>query len=273
MFIGICGLGFVGEAIYAFMNKFKNSSPNENNLIQDILVYDKYRQINTLDTLLNADILFLCIPTPYDEQLQSYNMDEIDNTIFLLAELNYTGIILLKSTVLPNYCVNINKQYPALRVVHNPEFLSARTAAEDFEAQKHIILGYTEQSQSAIQTVTDFYKTLFPGALLSINSANESALAKLACNSFYATKVQFFTELYMLCDRLGVDFNTVKNLMLQNNWINPIHTLIPGPDGQLSFGGACLPKDISALNQYMAVYSSPNAVVNAVIQERNCMRH
>lgn len=272
MLVGICGLGFVGEAIHAFLNKFKHSSLNENNLIQDILVYDKYRKINTLDTLFNADILYLCIPTPYDEQLQSYNMDEIDNTLFLLAELKYTGIILLKSTVLPNYCVNINKQYPGLQVVHNPEFLTARTAEEDFEQQNHIILGYTEQSQSAIQTVTDFYKTLFPCALLSINSANESALTKLACNSFYATKVQFFTELYLLCDQIGVEFNTVKNLMLQNNWINPMHTVIPGPDGQLSFGGACLPKDISALNQYMAMNRTPNGVVNAVIHERNCMR-
>jgi len=273
MLVGICGLGFVGEAIYAFMNKFKNSCWNENNIVKDILVYDKYKQINTLDTLLNTDILYICIPTPYDEQLQSYNMDEIDNTLFLLTEMDYTGIILLKSTVLPNYCVNINTQYPNLRVVHNPEFLSARTAIEDFEQQKHIILGYTKQSQTCIQIVTDFYKTLFPGALISINSANESALAKLACNSFYATKVQFFTELYLLCDRIGVEFNTVRNLMLQNNWINPMHTLIPGPDGQVSFGGACLPKDISALNQYMEVNRAPNGVVNAVIYERNCMRH
>lgn len=273
MLIGICGLGFVGEAIYTFMNKFKNSCLNENNFIQDILVYDKYRQINALDTLLNADIIYLCISTPYDENLQSYNMDEIDNTLFLLAEHKYTGILLLKSTVLPNYCVNMNKQYPDLCLVHNPEFLTARTAEEDVERQRHIILGYTEQSQSAIQTVTDFYKTLFPYALISINSANESALAKLACNSFYATKVQFFTELFLLCDRLGVEFNTVKNLMLQNNWIHPMHTLIPGPDGELSFGGACLPKDISALNQYMALNGTPNAVVNSVIQERNCMRY
>ena len=272
MLIGICGLGFVGEAIYSFMHKFKQSALNENNLIQDILLYDKYKQINTLDTILRADILYICVPTPYDEQLQSYNMDEIDNTLFLLAEHKYTGILLLKSTVLPNYCVNINKQYPDLHLVHNPEFLTARTAAEDFEQQKHIILGYTEQSQSRIQTVTEFYKTLFPGALLSINSANEAALAKLACNSFYATKVQFFTELYLLCDQLGVEFNTVKHLMLQNKWIHPMHTLIPGPDGQVSFGGACLPKDISALNHYMAANGTPNGVLTAVIQERNCMR-
>jgi nucleotide sugar dehydrogenase len=272
MIVGICGLGFVGEAINTFMNKIK-CSPNGNNLIQDILVYDKYKRINTLDTLLNVDILYICIPTPYDENIQSYNMDEVDNTFFLLAELNYAGIILLKSTVLPNYCININKQYPTLRVVHNPEFLTARTAVEDFEQQKHIILGYTEQSQPTIQTVMDFYKTLFPDAFLSVNSANEAALAKLACNSFYATKVQFFTELYLLCQQIGVDFNTVKNLMLQNNWINPMHTIIPGPDGQLSFGGACLPKDISALNQYMAMNRTPNGVINAVIHERNCMRH
>ena len=269
MLVGICGLGFVGETIHAFLNKFKYSSSNKNNLIQDILVYDKYRQINTLDRLLNADILYLCIPAPYDERLQSYNMDEIDNTLFLLAELKYTGIILIKSTVLPNYCVNINKQYPGLKLVHNPEFLTARTVAEDFEKQKQIILGYTEQSQLAIQTVTDFYKTLFPCALLSINSANETALTKLACNSFYTVTVQFLTELYLLCDQNGVEFNTVKKLMLQNNWINP---MIPELDGQLSFSGACLNKDINVLNQYMAVNRTPNGVVNSVIHERNCMQ-
>jgi UDP-glucose 6-dehydrogenase len=156
--------------------------------------------------------------------------------------------------------------------VNNPEFLSAKTAKTDFAQQKHIILGYTEQSAGCIRKVTDFYKSLFPFALISINSSEESALMKLACNSFYATKVQFFTELYLLCEQTNIDFNTVKGLMLSNNWINPMHTVIPGPDGQLSFGGACLPKDIMALNQYMNLHRTPNGVVNAVVEERNRMR-
>ena len=265
MLVGICGLGFVGQAIHTFMKQATS--------IHNTVVYDKYKQLNSLDALLDADILYICIPTPYDESLQSYNMDEIDNTLFLLSQQEYPGIILIKSTVLPNYCININNHYPTLRIVHNPEFLSARTAAEDFAQQKHIILGYTAQSEGCVETVTAFYKTLFPYALLSINTAQESALAKLACNSFYATKVQFFTEVYLLCEQLQVDFNTVRGLMLNNNWINPMHTQVPGPDGQISFGGACLPKDINVLSQYMIVNRTPSSVVKAVIEERCRMRH
>jgi UDP-glucose 6-dehydrogenase len=269
MIVGICGLGFVGEAIYSFMNKTLCTSYD---VISDIVVYDKYKQINTLDVLLYADLIYLCIPTPYDEISRAYNMDEIDNTLYLLKELNYQGIILLKSTILPNYCSTINNLYPQLKLVHNPEFLSAKTAAEDFLKQQHIIIGYTRQSQTHVTTVTDFYRALFPHALISINTAEESALMKLACNSFYATKVQFFTELYLLCEKTQVDYNTVKGLMLNNNWINSMHTTIPGPDGEISFGGACLPKDISALNQYMAFNGVPNGVMNATIVERNLMR-
>jgi UDP-glucose 6-dehydrogenase len=60
--------------------------------------------------------------------------------------------------------------------------------------------------------------------------------------------------------------------MLKNNWINPMHTDVPGTDGKLGFGGACFPKDISALNKYMTFLGVPNAVINATINERNEMR-
>jgi nucleotide sugar dehydrogenase len=262
MIVGICGLGFVGNAIHSFMNTN----------IEHVIVYDKYKQINSLDSLLDTDILYICIPTPYIDNIKTYNMDEMDNTLFLLNELKYRGIILIKSTVLPDYCEKVNNTFPALKIIHNPEFLSAATAIKDFAEQSHIILGYTENTKNIVDNVVLFYNMLFPNALISINNSTTSALTKLACNSFYATKVQFFTEIYSLCNKIGVDFNDVKDLMLNNNWINPMHTTVPGSDGQISFGGACLPKDINALNQFIIANNSYNSVLEAVIKERNSMR-
>jgi UDP-glucose 6-dehydrogenase len=69
-----------------------------------------------------------------------------------------------------------------------------------------------------------------------------------------------------------VDFNDVRDLMLSNEWIHPMHTSVPGPDGQISFGGACLPKDISALTEYMNYLGIDNAVMDSVIREREKMR-
>jgi len=95
---------------------------------------------------------------------------------------------------------------------------------------------------------------------------------KIFCNSFYALKVQFFTELYQLCQKNGCDYNIVKDMMLKNNWINKMHTTVPGPDGSLSYGGFCFPKDTNALNEYMKVKNTNNKVLEACIKERNEMR-
>ena len=76
-----------------------------------------------------------------------------------------------------------------------------------------------------------------------------------------------FNEYYLLCQKNGSDFEKIKSLMLKNNWINPMHTNIPGPDGSLGFGGACFPKDTKALNEYMKKLNSENIVLQSVINE------
>jgi UDPglucose 6-dehydrogenase len=269
MKIGICGVGFVGNAIMQCLAKYED---NFSIFAYHIVAYDKYKNLNTFTALLDSDMCFICLPTLYDVEKKTYDTIELDKTLALFSELSYKGILLIKSTVLPTYCLKMNNLYPNLQIIHNPEFLSARTALEDFSKQKHIILGYTKQSEESINKVVDFYERLFPLALLSICPSEESELTKLACNSFYALKVQYFTELYLLCDKLSISFEDVKTMMLKNGWINPQHTSIPGHDGQLSFGGACLPKDISALNEFMKELQVPCKVIDAAITERNEMR-
>jgi UDPglucose 6-dehydrogenase len=95
---------------------------------------------------------------------------------------------------------------------------------------------------------------------------------KIFANSFYSVKVQFFNELYLICEKMGCSYETVKDLMLKNGWINPMHTQVPGPDGELSYGGACFPKDTNALLNFMREYSSPSKVLESTISERNEMR-
>jgi UDPglucose 6-dehydrogenase len=261
--IGIAGLGFVGSAILNVLNTKENI---------EILGYDKYKNINNFEILLDSDLLFICLPTLYNDQLKKYDMSEIDSTINNLNQNNYQGIIIIKSTVLPDYCQTENDKYPSLKIVSNPEFLSAKTATEDFANQRHIILGSTTQSEQFLNIVFNFYKTYFPLAKISITSSAEASITKLGCNSFYAMKVQYFTELYLLCESQGLSFNHVKDMMLMNGWINPMHTNVPGPDNNISFGGACFPKDISALTEYMNNLNIPNEVIKATIEERNKMR-
>ena len=152
--------------------------------------------------------------------------------------------------------------------------MTARTAFDDFHNQKHIVLGKSENiSEKDVTALVDFYNNYYPDAEISICSSTESESMKSFVNCFYAVKVQFFTELYCLCQQNGSDYNVIKNLMLKNGWINPMHTTIPGPDGQISYGGYCFPKDTNALLQYMKNENSPSAIMDACIKERNEMRN
>ena len=143
---------------------------------------------------------------------------------------------------------------------------------EDFKNQQHIILGKSKNcKEDDINKIVEFYKKYFINNI-SICNSNESECVKLFCNSFYAVKIQFFTELFLTCEEINVNFKNIKNIMLKNNWINPMHTNVPGPDNNISYGGLCFPKDTNALNSFMINNNIPNNVLDAVIKERNTMR-
>ena len=124
----------------------------------------------------------------------------------------------------------------------------------------------------AVKKAVGFYSKFYPDAKISVCTSTESESMKIFANSFYSVKIQFFNEIYLLCEKMGCSYESVRDLMLENNWINPMHTQVPGPDGLLSYGGSCFPKDTSALLKYMKKYETPFKVLEATILERNEMR-
>jgi len=262
--VGIIGLGFVGSAME---KSFSLLGVNP-------IGYDKFKNggIGTFEQVIQAKILFLCLPTPYDSESHSYDKSAIYETCEALEKIKYKGLVVIKSTIEIGTIEFLEKSWP-LYYIHNPEFLTARTAFEDFHTQTHIVLGRGSQvpDESYVQLV-EFYSRVYPSAKISQCAACESEAMKLFCNCFYSVKIQFFNELYLLCGKLNINYSKVIELMLANNWINPMHTTVPGPDGQLSYGGLCFPKDTNALNELMKSLGTPNKVMDAVIQERNSMR-
>lgn len=268
--ICILGLGFVGNSMY---NSFKNKDMKEN---YNLFGYDKYKNggIGIISDSLKSDIIFMALPTQYDAKIGQYDKSSIIDCCNYLNSESYGGIIVIKSTVEPETTDNLSKMFPNLSFIHNPEFLTARTAYEDFHNQKHIVLGKANNcSEEKLIILKDFYNKYYPDAEISLCSSLESESMKIFCNSFYAVKVQYFTELYLLTKKNGSDYNTIVNMMLKNNWINPMHTTVPGPDGNISYGGLCFPKDTNALNKYMQKLETNNLVLSACINERNILRN
>lgn len=256
--IGIIGEGFVGSAI-------KKSLNNKN---INIFSYDKYKQIGNLNYLLKCNIIFFCLPTPFVDDF-GYDLSSIKENLLFLSKNNYGGLVVIKSTVSVGTCSQLFKKYN-LKICHNPEFLTQRTAFEDFHNQKNIIIGY-DQNLDDLKYLIKIYSKY--NAKINLCTTKESEAAKLFCNSFYAQKVMIFNEFYSLCEKLDIKYDYVKKMMLDNDWINPMHTDVPGPDGKLAYGGACFPKDTKALLKQMKDNKSYSKILEACIYEKDLIRN
>ena len=260
MRLGIIGYGFVGKAIYNF---FKDKI--------ECNIYDKYNELyNNIINIKNTNYCYVIVPTPYDIEINGYDYRAIYDVFDNLLKINYEGIIILKSTVAPEFTNSLIEKYNTLNIVYNPEFLSVKTADFDFANQFHIIIGSNNELYQ--KKMYEFYYSFFPNATISLCSVTEAEMTKIFCNSFYACKIQIFNEFYFICNKTNVNFNNVKDLMIKNSWINPHHTQVPGPDGLFGFGGLCLIKDIQSLNSYIKSKDCPNKMLEAAIIENNKIR-
>lgn len=261
--IGVIGCGFVGGSLSTC---FKNKG---------IIMheYDKFKEIGTLEEVIKeSTIIFLCLPTLFNETTQKYDTVPLEETCNALQKNNYNGTVIIKSTVTPGTCEDLATRYN-IDIIHNPEFLTASTALQDFENQKHIVIGSTSKvSKESTDNVVAFYEKLFDNAYISKCTSFESEVMKLVCNCFYSVKVQFFNEVYALMNKDQESYNNVIELCLRNGWINPMHTMVPGTDGKLSFGGLCFPKDTRALSAYMKEHNIINGVLSATVEEQKSMR-
>lgn len=266
--IGILGVGVVGGAVWDYFSQKQDI---------ECVGYDKYAVQFSKDeqktSLLTCDVVFICLPTLYNETMKSYNYEIIEEYLKWLSENEYKQVIVIKSTIEPLKTQEWNDKYSSLKLVHNPEFLTSRTNKQDFENQQHIVIGYTKQSHNACEAMIEFFKHYFPKAHYSVSTSTETELMKIWCNSFYAVKVQVFNEIFENCKNTGADFEKVRSMMLKNNWINPMHTNVPGPDGQFSYGGMCFPKDTNALLEHLKRLNSSHDILEATINERNRIRN
>lgn len=261
--IGIIGIGCVGTAMQHSISSKQNVK---------VFVYDKYKKMGSIESCLKTDMCFLTLPTILNSDLE-YNIRPLQETLMFLSHRNYQGLVIIKSTVAPATSQNLSDIYQNLQILHNPEFLCAKTAFLDFQHQTHIVIGKTSNVQNKnVDTLRIFYETHYPNADVSICSSEESEMMKICCNSFYASKIQLMTEFFSICKIQNISYLTVKSLMLKNKTISPMHTDVPGHDGQISFGGACFPKDISAFITHIKKKGGLHTVLSSVLSEQKDCR-
>jgi nucleotide sugar dehydrogenase len=245
MNVGIIGNGFVGSAVAQGFSLFSK-----------IRIYDNNESLSSHsfeDVVTNSDFIFVCVPTPSDYS----NNKSIDLTILneVIEKINKIiinkdaddKVIILKSTIIPGTTENYSNLFPKLRLVFNPEFLSEKTALFDFNNPSRIILGGDEKD---CKNVKKLYRMRFPHVNIIMTDSRSAEFTKYACNCFFAAKIAIFNELRQMADSQNMNWDAIMNGILSSGWVNPMHTLVPGTDGNYGFGGKCFPKDINAFINY-----------------------
>ena len=107
-----------------------------------------------------------------------------------------------------------------------------------------IIIGASNYDD--FKKVEDIYKPAFPNAKYIHVNNKTSEMIKYASNAMLTGQIALANEIYQICQSIGVDYNTIKNALLLDDRIAKNIT-VPGHDGDLGYGGKCLPKDLNAL--------------------------
>ena len=228
--IGIVGNGFVGNAVH---QNFKDKVPCK---VYDV---DKNRSLNSLGDVINQEFIFVCLPTPMKRSGEC-DLTILDKFFDNLPE-HIIGTFVLKSTVPIG---TTKKYYERHNVIHNPEFLTARNAIQDFANNERNIVG------GDMDLCVDFVhmsEKYFPHIPSIITTSDESEAIKYFSNVFLAYKVAYFNKIYDLCKAVGMDYDVIREGLVADSRIGNSHTQVPGIDNDRGFGGTCFPKDLNSL--------------------------
>ena len=251
MEIGIVGLGHVGTAMQE--------------IFPEAYIYDEPKKFGTRGGLNLCDVAFICVPTP---QAKDGSCDtSIVEEVISWAECD---ILCIRSTIPVGFTDEMCKKYNK-KVCFQPEYYG--------ETKNHPLASLASRSwitlggeDAVVNKVVEVYQTVYTAdALINIVDSKTAELAKYMENCYLATKVTFCNEFYDVAEKLGVNYNKLRETWLLDPRINRSHTFVY-PDNR-GFGGSCLPKDTSAFVYQCDKHGVDSTLIRAAIKKNMMCYH
>ncbi|MDO8524126.1 MAG: hypothetical protein Q7R99_00675 [bacterium] len=235
--IGIMGVGMVGGALKDYFEK-KGKKVGES-----LFLYDPFKGFDSTEELNKADVIFICVPTPYLKDGKGFDLSFVEDAF---SKIKGEKVVVIKSTALPGTTQKFQDKYPQHKVLFNPEFLTEMTAEQDMGYPDRQIIGYTRQS---FNVAKDTMLLLPLAPYEKIMPSTEAEMVKYFGNNWFAVKVAFANQMYDICSKIGADYDTVMEAASADKRIGPSH-LVVMHKGYRGYGGKCLNKDIRAFIQF-----------------------
>lgn len=247
--IGIIGQGFVGTAIREklkedfFIFAWDKTWENSKTFGKSDGLKAMANNTGQMDDIVrNADVIFVCVPTPMFENGEC-DISIVESVVKQVAELaekmDKSPILIIKSTVPPGTTERLNNISKRVGVTFSPEFLTEKNAVEDFKNQNRIVLGI--DYMEVVEPIKSIFDVSFPDADIIVINSKEAEMTKYTTNLFLATKVSFFNDIYTLCQHLKINYDNVIEATMHDPRIGKSHYMVPGHDGDRGYGGHCLP--------------------------------
>ncbi len=247
----LAGFGFVGKAYH---NAFKDK--------HIISIIDPKLNDYTVSDFEDYDGIMVCVPTPQSDD----GSCDMSYVLSVLDQVAASMPVMIKSTISLEGWTEIMQKFPNHSITFSPEFLRADTANEDVLATKNIIVAGGNTS-----FWVDVYSKVFPNARVHTVSAQEAILIKYFRNSFLASKVSYFNQVFDFCDKLGASFDAVRYGIALDERIGASHTFVNTEDR--GFGGYCFPKDTAAILSTAKLFDVDLGLIKAAVEYNNRIRN
>ena len=154
-----------------------------------------------------ADVVFLCVPTPQDED-GSADLSYVRAAAAEIGPILPAGAVVVNKSTVPVGSFGIVGETLGrsdVSVVSNPEFLREGTAVKDFLHPDRVVIG--SDDERAARIVAALYAQLDTEFVFTDPTSAE--LIKYAANGFLAMKISFINSVAALCEHVGADIASV----------------------------------------------------------------
>ncbi len=277
--IGVFGCGYVGIATGSLLSeknkiiffeiddsrieklKKLESTVDEEGITERLIKNSKNIIINNGE--INLDYAFICLPTNYNDKLNSFDLKVIDIQVEKILKENIGVKIVIKSTIPVGYTDKLRERHNYDNIHFCPEFLRESKALNDSLYPSRIIIG--GPTDSALDIYKIYSDCIDKKDVTIIYTGNKEAESiKLFSNTYLASRVAFFNEVdnYCLQNKLNTN-NVIDGISLDerigSHYNNP----------SFGYGGYCLPKDTKQTKSMFIDADDCKLITNIEISNNN----
>ena len=275
--VSIIGAGYVGMSLAALIAEFVDikiwdtdkrkrelinskkltiEDKDSNSITENLKNWNITASENLNDALTGSDLVMICIPTDFNESLNTFDVSGMTKLIKDIGNVVPDVQIVIKSTLPIGYSHNIYRE-TGLNIIFSPEFLREGMALNDNQFPSRIIIGKTSemhQSEPYLSVIKKISKKL--PTILTM-TATEAESVKLFSNTYLAMRIAFFNEI----DSFALENSlSIQNIIRGISEDPRIGNLYNNPS--FGFGGYCLPKD--SKQALASMRDLPNKILESI---------